>query len=179
MPAFFDLLARVESDVLVDVRSSPFTRYSLHFCHGPLKEAVQSAGLKYLFLGKELGGVPKNEQFYDEDGYVLYERIAESEPFKEAIGRLLSGVENYNVMLMCGEENPLGCHRRLLVARVLQENGVDVLHMRSDGRLDSEQDLRDMEAEAEGRYIQLSLLESIPEPAKPWRSAKPVNRRRD
>jgi hypothetical protein len=39
---------------------------------------------------------------------------------------------------MCAEEDPEGCHRRLLVGRVLGDDGVDVVHIRGDGRLEPE-----------------------------------------
>ena len=40
--------------------------------------------------------------------------------------------------MLCAEENPAHCHRRLLVARVLFEEGARVLHIRGDGRLQPE-----------------------------------------
>ncbi len=39
---------------------------------------------------------------------------------------------------MCGEEDPAHCHRRLLVARVLAEHDHQVLHIRGDGRLETD-----------------------------------------
>ena len=48
---------------------------------------------------------------------------------------------------MCSEENPLVCHRHLLVGRVLCERGADYLHIRADGQLQSEADLRHKETQ--------------------------------
>ena len=44
----------------------------------------------------------------------------------------------FRVALMCGEEDPAHCHRRLLVARVLIERGHQILHIRGDGRVESD-----------------------------------------
>ena len=38
---------------------------------------------------------------------------------------------------MCAEKDPLDCHRTLLVARALEADGVDVLHVLSDGTLET------------------------------------------
>lgn len=178
MSAFFELLERFGINVLVDVRSNPFTRYSLHFNHDPLKVSIQNAGLKYLFLGKELGGKPREEEFYDSEGYILYERIAESAKFKGGIERLLKGVESYRIALMCGEENPMGCHRRLLIGTVLAEHGVDVLHIRGNGDVQSENELSDVESDITDSVTQLTLFSSPELPQKKqWRSSHPVLRR--
>ena len=42
---------------------------------------------------------------------------------------------------MCSEENPAQCHRRLLVGRVLSEKGVEIKHIRGDGRVQHEGDV--------------------------------------
>lgn len=176
MEAFFGLLERFGIEVLVDVRSNPFTRYSVHFNHDPLKISIQNAGLKYLFAGKELGGKPKDEQFYDDEGHILYERIAESDKFKVGIERLLTGVETYKIALMCGEADPTNCHRRLLIGRVLSEHGVDVVHIRSNGEALSERELSAAESDITDSVTQLSLF-AIPTVKKVWRSNQPVLRK--
>jgi hypothetical protein len=40
--------------------------------------------------------------------------------------------------VLCAEESPEHCHRRLLVARVLQGDGIGVQHIRGDGRTEDE-----------------------------------------
>ena len=56
------------------------------------------------------------------------------------------GVEQFRVTLMCSEEDPTHCHRRLLVSRVLESEGLVVQHIRGDGHIDLENDLRDTPA---------------------------------
>lgn len=43
--------------------------------------------------------------------------------------------------MLCSEEDPRRCHRRLLVTRVLTARGIPVLHIRGDGTVLPEQDL--------------------------------------
>lgn len=134
--SFVKLLKDNAIEVLVDVRSNPYSRFASHFNKKIIQKAVEENGLKYLFLGKELGGRPKGKEFYDSEGQVLYLKIAESPLFKEGIERLITGIEKYRVAIMCSEENPVNCHRRLLVGKVLSEKGIQLFHIRRDGRIE-------------------------------------------
>jgi len=128
-------------EVLVDIRSLPRSSYSPHFDQVPLKQAVKRSGIRYLFLGKELGGRPEGEEYYDSEGHVLYGRFAESPLFLKGIERVLAGVKRFRIALLCSEEDPEGCHRRLLVGRVLASRGFALTHIRGDGRLQTEAEL--------------------------------------
>ncbi len=138
---FINLLKSHKIDVLVDVRSKPFSRFSPQFNKEGLEKAVKAGGIKYLFLGRELGGRPQDSEFYDNQGFVLYSRIAESPLFHEGIDRLIKGIKTYRVAVMCGEENPANCHRRLLIGRVLAKRGVSVRHIRGDSTVHDEDEL--------------------------------------
>lgn len=132
---FLDLLARYGVEALVDVRSAPYSRYVPHFNKRELQQAVQDAGLRYVYLGRELGGRPENLGLYDEAGHARYDLIAETETFNDGIERLKTGLGSYRVAIMCSEEDPTDCHRRLLVGRVMRRDGYRVLHIRGQGEI--------------------------------------------
>jgi len=157
--------------VLVDVRSKPYASYTPHFNKDRIDAAATASGLRYLYLGRELGGMPDNPGFYDDQGFVLYDRIAGTDAFQTGIGRLLDGLrKGYCMALTCGEDNPRHCHRRLLLGRVLREQGVAVAHILCDGTLISEAELLDEERRAPK---QLSLFGGVvAEPA--WKSRRAV-----
>ena len=67
--------------------------------------------------------------------------MAKSERFTTGLERLLTGAATYRVAILCSEENPENCHRRLLIGRVLADRGITVLHIRGDGSVVSEEDL--------------------------------------
>ncbi len=163
-------------EVLVDTRSQPYSKYSTQFNREALQLAIADVGIKYLFLGRELGGRPEGADFYDEEGRVLYARVAASELFQEGIERVLAGSGRYRVALLCSEEDPRHCHRRLLVARVLHERGVPILHIRGDGQLQREEELSaEIEAEHPER-AQLSLFD--PPEKDEWKSTRSVLQRK-
>ncbi|HWE63907.1 MAG TPA: DUF488 domain-containing protein [Chloroflexota bacterium] len=172
LPVFLDLLCGHGIEVLVDVRSQPYSRYATHFAVPPLKAAVIEAGLKYLFLGRELGGRPEGASYYDEDGRVDYAAVARSPLFRAGIDRLKTGSAGYRVAILCSEENPTGCHRRRLVGRVLAGEGVQVLHIRGDGTLTTEEELAAVERPAPAGD-QLMLFDLQPE-QEAWKSLLPV-----
>ena len=132
---FFELLKLHDIDVLADVRSQPFSRYTPHFNRESLQVALSGCGVRYLFIGDQLGGRPVGDEYYDAQGHVLYHRVAEADFFLKGVARIEQGVQSYRVAMMCSEEDPLVCHRHRLVARVLRQRGIPVLHIRDDGKL--------------------------------------------
>jgi len=175
LETFLGLLKQHRIEVLVDARSRPYSNFAPHFDAGSLEEMLTRAGIRYLFLGRELGGRPNGEEFYDAEGHVLYWRVAESALFLEGIRRLETGVTKYRVALLCSEEDPSACHRRLLVGRVLATRGVLLDHIRGDGRIQTEAELQ---AEEERRRTdgQIEFFEKPPQ-EKAWRSIQSVLQR--
>lgn len=137
-PHFGNLLQAHGVEAVADVRSWPASRHAPWFDRHSLTESLRSRDIGYVFLGRELGGRPKGDSYYDSSGHVLYDRVADSDLFERGLDRLLTGIETKRVAIMCAEENPEHCHRRLLVARVLFERGVPVQHIRAGGQLEDE-----------------------------------------
>ncbi|MGA3264749.1 MAG: DUF488 domain-containing protein [Terracidiphilus sp.] len=126
-------------EVVVDTRSSPYSKYVPQFDKELMQRSLEEAGIRYLFFGEELGGRPSNPTYYDAKGRVLYSRLRDDARFQAAIARLESGMARFRVALVCGEEDPAHCHRRLLIGRILTERGHTMLHIRGDGRLESDE----------------------------------------
>jgi uncharacterized protein (DUF488 family) len=130
---FVELLQAEAIEVVVDVRSYPYSRIASHFNCEELDAALRRAGTRYLFFGEELGGRPSREEHYDEDGHARYDRMAEQPGFQMAVQRLLSGAREHRVALVCSEGQPQECHRRLLVGKVLADHGVQLRHILPNG----------------------------------------------
>ena len=173
--AFLGLLRQYEIQVVADVRSSPYSRHASQFNKEDLERQLLDGGLVYKFLGHVLGGRPQDSQFYDSEGYVLYDRIAASPPFHQEMIALLQQAADQRTVLLCGEEDPIECHRRLMLARVAQDRGCEVFHIRGDGRLQSE---TAMAEEERFRRTKGQLFLFASEDEKRWRSARPVSRKK-
>jgi uncharacterized protein (DUF488 family) len=100
-----------------------------------LKETLASSGVKYVFLGKELGARTEDRSCYC-NGKVQYELLAKTDLFKKGIDRVKKGADEYRVALMCAEKEPLDCHRTILVSRTLSEDGFPIRHILGNGTLE-------------------------------------------
>ena len=132
---FTGLLRRHRVSAVADVRSAPYSRFNPQFNREPLIEALETVGIRYVFLGNELGGRSEDPACY-EDGRIRYERVAATESFRRGLDRVVDGAARFRIALMCAEKEPLDCHRTLLVARALDAQGADVAHIHADGRLE-------------------------------------------
>ncbi len=140
---FVGLLKEHGIEVVADVRSQPYSRHAPHFNTKPIEAILSENGIGRLFLGVELGGRPTAEEFYDEDGRVYYARIERSLPFLDGIQQLERTLRERRIALLCSEEDPSGCHRRLLVGRDLGEQGIAIRHIRGDGSVQTEGEASD------------------------------------
>lgn len=137
--AFVALLKRHHVTALADVRSAPFSRFNPQFNKDDLERSLKAHGIKYVFLGRELGARSDDPACY-EGGRVQYARLAATDLFRSGIERVVRGSEEHCIALMCAEKEPLECHRTLLVARALVEQGIHVFHVLSDGKLEAHAD---------------------------------------
>lgn len=135
---FLELVSTYAVDVIVDVRSWPRSRHAEWADRERLPTLLGEVGTQYLYLGTELGGRPKDEDFYDDSGHVLYGRVARAPSYRHGLARLRRGLATHRVAVMCSEEDPTFCHRRLLIAKTLLDEGVKVTHIRGRGELQPE-----------------------------------------
>ena len=122
---FVDLLRAGGVGLLVDVRSTPWSRRFPQFGKERLATALTAAGIGYVDEGAALGGKPERGGSYDD--------LAARPAFREALDRLTTRARTATVCLMCAEKEPLDCHRTVLVSRRLAERGVAVEHLLADG----------------------------------------------
>ena len=66
MDAFIAALKKFDVAFLIDVRSKPYSRYKPDFSKHALEQHLQQAGIRYVFMGDTLGGMPDNLDCYTE-----------------------------------------------------------------------------------------------------------------
>ncbi len=136
-PEHFAALLRTHAIVrLVDVRSHPVSKWAPHFDRVALAKTMTGHAVDYVFLGRQLGGRPEGAEFYRADGSVDYARRASARDFETGIEQLVELSRDCRTAILCAEEDPARCHRRLLVAPALRCAGLTVVHIRGDARLD-------------------------------------------
>ena len=84
--SFIETLKRHDIAYLIDVRSAPYSRYKPEFSKESLENALRGNGIRYVFMGAQLGGRPEDPDCYV-DGKVDYESLRNKGFYKEGIGR--------------------------------------------------------------------------------------------
>ncbi len=158
--AFVGLASGHGITLIVDVRGQPFSRFNPQFNRERFKEALAGHGVEYLWYGDRLSGRPKEPEFHGADGKVLWDELRRWPALHEALAEVIEHAAGAGLALVCAEEDPMRCHRRFLLTPPLVERGARVLHIRGDGRIEPEQDLRDAEqAAAVASAAQLNLFD--------------------
>ncbi len=133
---FIELLKQHRITTIADVRSSPYSRYQPHFGREILTKFLRDNGIKYVFLGDELGGRGADRSVF-EGGRVQYHRLAKTSAFRKGLERIHAGSQTHRIAIMCAEGEPLACHRTILIARELESAGIAVAHIHPDGLLET------------------------------------------
>ncbi len=140
---FLKQLTTHQVKIICDVRSRPRSFRFPQFNREPLEACLASAGIQYEFHGESLGGRPSDPRAYHADGVVNCEIRRRAADFCAGIDRVLELSRASNIALMCAEEDPLQCHRFLMICPALIEHGVTPLHIRRGGKLESQRDAED------------------------------------
>jgi uncharacterized protein (DUF488 family) len=133
---FLQLLRRAPVTLLADVRSMPYSRRLPQYNRPDLEQALAQAGIAYVFLGHELGGRPEDPDLYDSEGRVDYRRVGKTYLFEQGLDLLRGHIRRHTPALFCAEEDPLDCHRGLLIAPFLAEEAA-ISHLRGDGSIET------------------------------------------
>jgi uncharacterized protein (DUF488 family) len=126
---------------LLDVRSTPYSRFKPEFSKDALGSALEEQGIHYVYMGRQLGGQPEDPSCYV-DGKVDYAAVKRLAAYREGMERLeRAWRQGRRVALMCSEGKPELCHRSKLLGQSLDERGIPVLHIDENDRALSQEDV--------------------------------------
>lgn len=135
--AFVKLLYDAGIEVLVDVRSSPYSKYASQFNKEELMNFLTQKGIRYLYMGDSLGGRPLDKSCYIGEN-PDYDAIRQKDFYKIGLDRLIKGIAMYHVAIMCSEEDAMKCHRRNLIGIDIHKRGIQVIHIRGNGIMEED-----------------------------------------
>jgi uncharacterized protein (DUF488 family) len=139
--SFHDLeqrLARHHVQMIVDVRTSPYSRHAPEFTKAELEEIAAEAGLGYRWMGDHLGGRPDDPPRHD-DGTIDELLIQEDPKFRSGIAELLGLARSSRVALLCAELDHRHCHRSRWIAPALEGADARVWHIDAAGDAETHQ----------------------------------------
>lgn len=141
---FISELKDHEIQILIDVRSSPYSAYYECYNKEPLSRKLKENGIFYKNFARQFGARQDQPAFY-RNGRLDFELFAKSEQFLEGVQAVEQSTAN--IVFMCAEKEPSTCHRTILVARAFHDQGHEVLHIKPGGTMltqaDIEQELLD------------------------------------
>lgn len=139
---FIELLTMNSINCIIDIRSTPYSKYAQQFNKEQLKYFLNRHNIVYIHMGSEFGARRNKRELYNNAGYLDFERTRKDSLFLEGIERIKQGyLKGYTMGLMCSEKDPLDCHRSIMVSKGLIDNGIEVMHILEDGNLESHHDL--------------------------------------
>jgi uncharacterized protein (DUF488 family) len=136
---FVSLLEQHGIQRLVDVRKFPGSRRMPHFSADALSGSLAEHEIAYEHLGA-LGGFRKPVPDSPNGGWQVkafqgYADYMYTPEFQAALERLTAWARELPTAIMCAEAQWTRCHRRLISDALLVQ-GFEVLHIRSDGRVE-------------------------------------------
>ena len=140
-----DMLKHYNINCVVDIRGTPYSKYNIQFDKETIRYTLSKAGFIYIYMAKELAAKRINKQSYNEEGYSDFEKVIKENEFIEGIERLKNGCnKGYKIALLGAMQEPIRCHRSILVGRALRENGFNVKHILDDYSIASQEDIEQM-----------------------------------
>lgn len=125
LPEFLTELKKRQIQLVIDVRSQPFSKYYADYNKDRICNALKNENIYYRNYAKEFGARQENKVYYSSEGYLDFSKFSKSEVFQNGIERLcLSMQKGYSFVLMCAEKDPIDCHRAILVSRAFHEKDI-------------------------------------------------------
>lgn len=139
---FIDVLKHHEIDVVIDVRSLPYSKYHAQYNKEIIEGILKNNKIHYRNYSTEFGARQMERQYFSRDGYLDFELFTESKWFKYGFDKINTSLtKGFNIVLMCAEKDPAACHRAIMVSRVFHNNGKAVNHILADGNIENQNDV--------------------------------------
>jgi len=137
---FIGLLRENDIQILIDVRTWPHSERYPHFNRDSLVENLKKHGIRYEWLGKELGGFRKQglgkespNKAWKSQGFRNYADHTMAEEFRQGTKELLELAKAGRLAFMCAERYHRSCHRQI-ISDYLTVKGHQVSHIVDKGK---------------------------------------------
>lgn len=123
---------------IIDVRSIPYSKYVTWANRENLKEYLESNGIHYKFWGDVFGAKRKEPELYT-NGAVDFNKVRNTENFKLYMDSIVKkAVYCYTICFMCTEQDPIDCHRSIMLQPALP---LEMYHILRDGSIQTRHEL--------------------------------------
>ena len=141
---FIDLLKSHGVNYILDVRSTPYLQFAADYNRESIRLVLQGNGIEYAFMGNYFGARPTDSSLYSPNGYLDFEKVANSPKFKKGFDNVEKGVkQGYRIAFMCTEKDPIECHRAILVTNAFYKAGYSIEHIMQDNTIQTQEDIKE------------------------------------
>ena len=139
-----NMIKKYDINCVVDIRETPYSKYNIQYNKEAFNESLRNSGFLYIYMGKEFGAKRTNKDVYTQEGYADFEKVAKEDIFLNGIERLKKGCQmGYRIVLLGAMQEPIRCHRSILVGKVLNKEGFDVKYIMHEGNLAYQEDIEE------------------------------------
>lgn len=139
-----DMLKYHEINCVIDIRGTPYSRYNIQYNKETIAHTLKEAGFIYIYMAKEFAANRENKASYNKEGYSDFQKVISEEEFLSGIERLKVGCKKgYKIALLGAMQDPIRCHRSILVGRYLRTGGFNVKHILDDYSLASQENIEE------------------------------------
>jgi len=139
-----EMLKHYNINTVVDIRGTPYSKYNVQYNKETIANTLKEEGFLYIYMAKEFAAQRESKSSYNKEGYSDFEKVIIEKEFLKGIERLKVGCEKgYNIALLGAMQDPLRCHRSILVGRALREHGFNVKHILDDYSLASQENIEE------------------------------------
>ena len=141
---FLELLRSHNVNYILDVRSTPYSQFAASYNRENIKDTLKRNGVDYAYMGDYFGARPRDYSLYSQNGYLDFEKVANSEKFKIGFDNVEKGVKQGNrIAFMCTEKDPIECHRAILVTNEFYKAGYLIEHIMPDNTVQTQKTLNE------------------------------------
>lgn len=128
-----DMLKHYNINTVVDIRGIPYSKYNVQFNKENISKTLTMRGFIYIYMAEEFAANRSVKISYNAEGYADFERVVNEPSFLQGIERLKVGLaKGYKIALLGAMQDPIRCHRAILVGRYLRDNNFNVKHILDD-----------------------------------------------
>lgn len=131
-----EMIKKYGINCVVDIRETPYSKYNTQYNRESLRENLKSSGFTYVYMGHEFGAKRQTKESYNDDGYADFEKVIKEELFLKGIERITKGLQmGYKIVLLGAMQEPIRCHRSIMLGKYLNEKGFDVKYIMHEGNI--------------------------------------------
>ena len=90
---FLELIKGYSINCIVDVRSNPASSFAPQFNKMPLLNSLKRNGISYVHFAKEFGARRTEDELFNKNGQVDFEKVRKTKVFIRGVERLRQGIQ--------------------------------------------------------------------------------------